>query len=66
MTMKMIRNSYLSVVNNVLWEHSHNHSFMHCPWLLSPASALLSPYSRLCGGQSLKYLLSSPLQNNVC
>ena len=51
------------LVNKVLLEHSHKHSYVYCLWLLSHCNIRVKQLrQRSCSSESLKYLLSGPLQ----
>lgn len=50
-------------ISKIILKHSHAHSFMHCLWPLScPKGRLEYLQQILCGPQSLKYFLYSPLE----
>lgn len=57
--MKIVWHSNFKPPNNVLSEHNHVHSFLHCLWLLSHhEQSRMVPMETA----SLKYLLSGLLQ----
>lgn len=63
----MTRDHYMKLIlvsiNTALLENSHASSFMYCLWLLLQDNRVELLQQSLNGLQSLKHLLSCPLQN---